>query len=83
MGYKNSPFWLQQSLNKALQSLKNIIVLADDIVCVSEIGIIDNIQTVVKVIEKLNEAGYKLNPKKLKLARTSLETLGVQYHMGT
>ena len=82
MGFRNSSWFLQQSLNNTLQSLQNVIILADDVICYDE-NVNDNIDIVIKVIQKLNEAGYKINPKKLKLARTSLEILGIQYHMGT
>ena len=82
-GLKNSPYFLQQTLLKALKDIKNVVFLADDIVTFSTISIDDNINTVMKIIERLNEEGLKLSPKKLSIAQTSVEILGIQYSMGS
>ena len=54
-GFKNSGYFLQQALLKALKGINNVLLLADDITIFSTISEEDNIRTVIKVIQRLHE----------------------------
>ena len=61
--YKNAGFFLQQNILKVLKGFWAIFC-ADDIIVASEIRQEHNIQTVIKILEKLYEEGYKIGPHK-------------------
>ena len=69
-GFKNSSYFLQQVLLKALKDIDNVVFLADDVIIFSTIGIADNIDNVIRVIERLNNEGLKIDPKKFSLPKT-------------
>ena len=82
-GFKNSSYFLQQALLKALKGINNVLLLADDITIYSTISEEDNIRTVIKVIQRLHEEGFKISHKKVILARQTIEILGITYSLGT
>ena len=63
-GFKNSGYFLQQNLIKTLQGHPAIFA-ADDIIVATETSQEENIEAVIKILEKLHEEGYKIGPKKL------------------
>ena len=80
-GFKNAGFFLQQNLIKILHGFP-VIFCADDIITFTEDSQEENIETVIQILRKLHNEGYKIGPQKIKLATTSLEILGVQYDLG-
>lgn len=80
-GFINSSFFLQQLLNKVLKGLKGVYVYMDDITVLTNGPLENHLGSVKVLLDRLLKYNLLLNPKKIQLARTEFELLGITYNL--
>jgi len=79
-GLKNSPLYLKMLLDKIFADLtKNVLFYADDLLIATTGTLKDHVDLINEVIIRIKNAGLKIRPAKVLLARTSLEFLGMVF----
>ncbi len=83
-GLKNSPLYLKILLDKIFCDMtSDVLFYADDLLIATKGSLEDHLKIVHKVIVKIREAGLKVRPAKVLLARKSLEFLGMVFEKNT
>ena len=83
-GLKNSPLYLKMLLDKIFSDMtSDVLFYADDLLIATTGTLKDHIKMVEKVIFRIKDAGLKVRPAKVLLARTSLEFLGMVFEKNT
>jgi len=83
-GLKNSPLYLKILLDKIFSDMtSDVLFYADDLLIATTGSLEDHIKIVHKVILKIKNAGLKVRPAKVLLARRSLEFLGMVFEKNT
>ena len=83
-GLKNSPLYLKMLLDKIFSDMtSDVLFYADDLLIATTGTLKDHIKLVEKVILRIKDAGLKVRPAKVLLARTSLEFLGMVFEKNT
>ena len=82
-GLKNSPLYLKLFTDKVLGKMSQcVMAYADDILIATDGTLHHHINTVVKVLKLLMNAGIKMRPAKINIATENVEFLGVIWNKG-
>ena len=82
-GLRNSPLYLKLLLDKVFFDMSDdVILFFDDLLIATDGNLEHHMAIVDKVLKKIIQAGLKLGPKKLCLAKEHIEFLGMVFHKG-
>jgi transposase InsO family protein len=76
MGLCNSPDIFQEKMNTLMGDLEYVRAYIDDILCLTSGDFEDHLDKLDEVLQRLKDAGLKVNAKKSFFGRTELEYLG-------
>jgi len=83
-GLRNSPMYLKMVLDKVFYDMDDhVIFYADDLLVATTGTIFEHFEMINKVLTRLVEAGLKLRPQKLLIARQTIEFLGMVFDRQT
>ena len=83
-GLRNSPLYLKILLDMVFKDMQHqVLYYADDLLIATDGSMKHHLDTIHEVLKKLINAGLKLRPQKLLLARQSIEFLGMIFERGT
>lgn len=74
-GPANAPAVFQRTIEQILQGIENVIVYLDDITIVGK-TIQEHLETLEKVLKRLQEFGFKVNIKKCEFLKSCIQFLG-------
>ena len=79
-GLKNSPMYLKSLLDDIFKDMTDsVLFYADDLLIATNGTLHEHLQILDKVLEKLVDAGLKLRPQKLLIAKENIEFLGMVF----
>jgi len=76
MGLCNSPDIFQEKMSELMDGLAFVRTYIDDLLCLTKGTFIDHLEKVELVLQRLQNAGFKVNVTKSNFARSQLEYLG-------
>src|SRR5210317_124473 len=76
IGLCNSPDIFQKNMSEFMADLNFVRAYIDDLLVITQGNFTKHLKQLEQVLQKLQEAGLKINMSKSKLARTKLEYLG-------
>ena len=76
MGLCNSPDIFQEKMTSLMAGLEFVRAYIDDLLCITKGDWDDHLQKLELIFQRLQEAGLKVNAKKLFLGHYELEYLG-------
>jgi len=83
-GLRNSPMYLKMLLDKVFFDLsENVLFYADDLLIATNGTLIEHLDFLRTVLERLVQAGLKLRPQKLLIARETINFLGMIFYKNT
>jgi len=82
-GLRNSPLYLKLLLDIIFKDMQQeVMYYADDLLIATNGTMTEHLDTIHEVLQRLMNAGLKLRPEKLLLARHSIEFLGMIFDRG-
>jgi hypothetical protein len=76
MGLCNSPDIFQEKMSELFDGLEFVRTYIDDLLCLTKGSFEDHLEKLERVLQRLRQAGLKVNGKKSFFAKTELEYLG-------